>query len=503
MKITELLKDIVSDHFLYDLSSLDIKTICDDSRKVQKDSLFIVRKGFRYDGQDFIEEAISKGARIILKEGPLGSHLDSGKAYVFNVDDSQQALRTLIHRFWGNLSQEIKMIGITGTNGKTTIAYLIESILKNSKKSCGVIGTINYRYGSHIFPAPNTTPGILDLHLFLANLARNKIPYCVMEVSSHALDQGRVDLIDFRCAIFTNLTSDHLDYHKDRESYFQAKAKLFSHLAKDGIAVINQDDEYGCKLIEGIPPPKILIFGLQKKSNLTARNIQYSLAGSRFILQSHYGEIPIETSLIGKHNVYNILAAVGCCLHEGISLKNIKRGIEELASVPGRLEAIKGNQNFYIFVDYAHTEDALQNILLSIKQVTDAKIILVFGCGGDRDKTKRPKMGKIACQYADLIILTNDNPRSERPDEIAEQIVSGMTQEKYMVILDRQEAILKALQMAAAGDVVLVAAKGHENYQIFKDQTIHFDDREVIQDFLKSKFKKAKRRKQGFDVNNF
>lgn len=379
--------------------------------------------------------------------------------------------------------KKIKMIGITGTNGKTTITYLLESIIHCTGKRSGVIGTVNHRFADKQFRAKNTTPGLLENQRYLAEMLDANMDYCIMEVSSHGLAQGRVKGIDFHVAVFTNLTSDHLDYHKDREEYFQVKAVLFNCLSKNASAVINTDDTYGNRLL-GMTRSAVTTYGIKHKADIMAEDIDLSLSGTTFTLITPVGEISIETKLIGMHNVYNILAAVGVCLHENVSLSKIKEGIEGLAFVPGRLEEIKCGQDFYVFVDYAHTEDALRSVLESLKYINGARRILVFGCGGDRDRDKRPKMGRIASDLADFTVLTNDNPRSEDPKDVVDQIAAGFNNNNYEVILDRREAINKGLMSAKTGDIVLIAGKGHEEYQIFKDNTIDFNEREIVRDCL-------------------
>ncbi|MFA5088893.1 MAG: UDP-N-acetylmuramoyl-L-alanyl-D-glutamate--2,6-diaminopimelate ligase, partial [Candidatus Omnitrophota bacterium] len=364
--------------------------------------------------------------------------------------------------------------------------YLIESILKQAGRRCGVVGTINYRIENEEWPSHNTTPGVIDNQKFLSQLFTRNIDYGVMEVSSHALDQRRVDLIDFKSAVFTNLTSDHLDYHHDRESYFLAKAKLFTSLSREASAIINGDDEFGPRLAS-LTRARIFTFGVNGPADFVAKDIQLSSTGSRFKLICPQGEIDIKTPLIGLHNVYNITAAAAACWAEKIDIPDIQKGISLLDAVPGRLERVDGHQDFHVFVDYAHTEDGLKNVLSSLRQIGAGRLIVVFGCGGDRDKTKRPKMGKIASEFSDLAIVTSDNPRGEEPQSIVEEILPGFTKNNHLVILDREEAIRHALKMAHKDDIVLIAGKGHENYQIFKDQVIHFDDREVVREILKLK----------------
>ena len=407
-----------------------------------------------------------------------------------------------------NRKNNLETILIAGTNGKTTMTYLLETTLTHLGENSAVIGTVNYRIGRNVLPSKNTTPGLVELHELYSRMVEENVNYCLMEVSSHALDQGRTKGISFESAIFTNLTGDHLDYHQTMEKYFDAKSKLFTQLEKTKHAIINVDDSYGLRF-KKICPAKIITYGLNNPSDVMASEIKLTAHGSNFQIHSPFGNFSITTSLIGRHNVYNILAAVSVLGTQGFSSDEIKKGIERLQNVPGRLEQIlapapgldpaesrggprldpaesRGGQDFSIFVDYAHTEDALKNVLTNLKAVSRGKIILVFGCGGDRDKTKRPKMGKIASQLADVVLITSDNPRSENPQDIISQIIEGCENDRFSVVPDREEAIRKALSMAKSQDVVLIAGKGHETYQIFKDKTIHFDDREIVRKYLKN-----------------
>ena len=483
MRLNQLLQglqfDPLDSHFL----DLEIETICCDSRKAIKNSLFVAVAGVASDGADFIEMAIERGACVVVTSKKSPDHARYSNICFVYVTDARACLRDITIRFYDNPSKKLRVIAVTGTNGKTTITYLIESILHQAEKICGIIGTVNYRIGENVLPAGNTTPGFLEIQQLLARMVDQGSEYCVMEVSSHALDQGRVEGIDFRTAIFTNLTSDHLDYHHTRENYFAAKAKLFIGLSSESCAVINADDVYGRKLFSKTKA-NIITYGIDREADVMAKNIEMDLAGTKFKIVCPEGEVIIRTKLVGKYNISNILAAFSAGLAEKISLEKIKNGIESLTLVPGRLEAVDCGQDFTVLIDYAHTADALENVLTAIRKTMDTKIILVFGCGGDRDKTKRPVMGKVASQLADFTIITNDNSRSEEPEAIIQQIVDGFEGDHYEVIVSRQEAIHKALGVAKAGNVVLIAGKGHETYQIFKDKTINFDERKVIQQFI-------------------
>ncbi|MFH1360075.1 MAG: UDP-N-acetylmuramoyl-L-alanyl-D-glutamate--2,6-diaminopimelate ligase [Candidatus Omnitrophota bacterium] len=483
MRLRDLLKDIVVETE-GESCDLDIQAITSDSRDVRKNSLFIALKGPQSHGENFIDDAIRKGAIAVVVSRQSHLQVDPQKFYLLKVEDPRQLMIVVAKRFFDDPSKKIKCIGITGTNGKTTITYLLETILTAAAKKCAVIGTVNVHIGSQIIPSKNTTPGLIDNLRFLSEMVEKHIPYCVMEVSSHGLDQGRAEAIDFDSAIFTNLTQDHLDYHQTMENYFEAKAKLFQGLSPEATAVINADDPYGKRLMN-LTKAKVMTYGFDPSCDVKVRDLDLNAANSTMTVVTPQGPIAIKTELIGRYNAYNILAACAQSAAYGIDSKIIAKGIKALKGVPGRLERIHCGQDYHIFVDYAHTEDALKNVLLNLKNVSRGKIILVFGCGGERDQTKRAKMGRVACQLADFSILTNDNPRGEDPQFIMNQIKEGFPKPNYTVIFDREEAIAKALSQAKADDIVLVAGKGHEDYQIFKDKKIHFDDREVITHYLK------------------
>ncbi len=487
MTLKELFKDISPVKIPKGFALQEIQSIVSDSRQVTPGSLFVALPGTTTHGCTFIDEAIQKGAVTIVSAVEVSQNIQNKEVCILGIKDPLQFLKGALLRFYGNPSTAVKVFGVTGTNGKTTITYLLESILNQTVRRCGVIGTVNYRIGERILISKNTTPGLVENQIYLAEMTKQGVEYCAMEVSSHALDQGRVDLINFSTAIFTNLTGDHLDYHKDMENYFEAKSILFKRLSSPASAVINVDDPYGKRLLEmtrEMTRAQILTYGIISPADVCAVNIDVQLRGSNFTVLFPAGSVEIKTKLIGQHNIYNILACVAACLSQGITIEEIKKGIEILRAVAGRLQKVEEATDIHVFVDYAHTEDALKNVLMSIRRVSATKIILVFGCGGNRDKTKRAKMGKVASFWADWSIVTSDNPRNEDPDDIIKEIIRGFVKENYEVIVDRQEAIVKALSIARKGDVVLIAGKGHEDYQIFKDKTIHFDDREVVRDYF-------------------
>lgn len=486
MLLKELIKGIDAGEVSQASLNFNITSICSDSRQVKDGSLFVAIKGAIEDGQKFINDALMRGAKVVVKKRASSDCNAPSNACILSADDPLQFLREALLRFYDNPSRKIKTIGITGTNGKTTITYLVESIIKCAGKSCGVIGTVNHRYAGEFFSAKNTTPGIVDNYGYLSSMAEKGMDYCIMEVSSHALAQKRIDGINFGVGVFTNLTGDHLDYHKCLDDYFKAKSLLFLGLSKEASALINTDDAYGRQLLS-MTQAKTKTYGIKNKADIMVKDIECSIDGASFTLTTRDGDIAIATKMVGMHNIYNILAAAGICLNENISLSDIRDGIEKNVCIPGRMERIDCGQDFYVFTDYAHTEDALLNVLKSLKDVNKGKIILVFGCGGDRDQSKRAKMGRVACSLADRNVITNDNPRGEEPQEIVDQIVAGFDKNNYKVVLDRRDAILESFKMAKENDVVLIAGKGHEDYQIFKDKTIKFDERNIVRELLHRK----------------
>lgn len=489
MILKDLLTGIYSGELSEGAKEQKILLISCDSRQAQAQGLFVALSGYKVNGEDFIKDAVAQGAVVVAKKGAgraLSNYTIPESVTVLDVDDPKRFLRQITLKFYDNPSVKVRTIGVTGTNGKTTITYLLESILKADGRSCAVIGTVNYRIAGKVYPSKNTTPGFLDNQQNLRSLADAKIPYCVMEVSSHALDQGRVDGIDFVSAVFTNLTQDHLDYHHDMESYFKAKAILFENLTAANGAIINVDDAYGQRLL-GLSKGKHVTYGIRNKADVRAVHVKHALSGTQLDIIFPNGAISVKTRFIGEHNVYNILAASACAYQEGISLSKIRQGIQELVCVPGRLEPIDAGQQFFVFVDYAHTPDGLINVLKALRTVSSNKIILVFGCGGDRDKTKRPQMAKAAGELADHSIITSDNPRSEEPEAIINDIQAGFTGQSCEIIVDRQEAIARALAIAQPNEIVLIAGKGHEDYQIFKDRTIEFNEPKIIKEIIQGK----------------
>ncbi|OGR84300.1 MAG: UDP-N-acetylmuramoyl-L-alanyl-D-glutamate--2,6-diaminopimelate ligase [Elusimicrobia bacterium RIFCSPLOWO2_01_FULL_54_10] len=471
---------------------VEITGLSEDTRTIKKGDLFFARKGLKTSGAEFAREAVAKGASAVVSEEEL-TGMSAPVVWVKSVSEAESAIS---QKFYGDLSKKIKIIGVTGTNGKTTFTYLLEAVAKEAGKRAGVIGTINYRLPSQnpsgsadILPAPNTTPNILEVQALLHQMVQRKCDWAVMEVSSHALALGRVDPLQFHGAVFTNLTQDHLDFHKTMDNYFEAKAKLFKKISADGFSAVNSDDPYGEKLVK-LSQAKTTTYGIENPSDVSAREIQLEPSGSRFVLSAQGKSAPVKLRLTGRHNVYNALAAAAAALRLDIPLNQVARGLEKMEAVPGRLEAVACGQDFTVLVDYAHTEDALKNVLESLRSLAKKRVLTLFGCGGDRDRSKRPLMGALAARLSDWVVVTSDNPRTEEPEKIALDIEAGIRraeQKNYEVILDRAVAIRKILQTAQKDDIVLLAGKGHETYQIFKDRTIHFDDREIAREALCSR----------------
>ena len=455
-----------------------------DSRRIRKGDLFVAARGGATDGHDFIAEAVAAGAVAVVceKRGAV-----SHGAALIHVADSRRALAQLADAFHGRPSSQLKVIGITGTNGKTTTSLLAASILDAAGMPAGVIGTLAVRFGDREIPATNTTPPADDLQDALGRMVQAGMKAVAMEVSSHALHQGRVEGVEWDAAVFTNFTQDHLDYHRTMDSYFSAKRRLFEKLGGSGkkaSAVLNADDprcaELRRALPEGVP---VFLYGSAAEATVRAIGIETSLGGSRFTLHTSAGETEVRTRLFGTHNVENCLAAAAAGMALGADLGAVARGIAAVASVSGRLERVA--ENPAVFVDYAHTEDALRRALQTLRPFTRGRLIIVFGCGGGRDHAKRPLMGRAAAELADFIFVTSDNPRFEEPGEIVEEIVKGFgNMGRFEKILDRRGAIGAALGMAREGDTVLLAGKGHETYQEARGVRNPFDDRAVVREFL-------------------
>ncbi len=452
------------------------------SKQVQPGSLFIAIVGNQQDGTKYVQEAVERGASAIVTQIPL-SEVNLPQIL---VSDTRAAAADLACAWFRYPAQKLDCIGITGTNGKTTTAYMLRSILEAAGRKVGMFGTVGYFLLDRAVPAPNTTPDALLLQAYLAELLAHGADSAVMEVSSHALTQSRTRGIPFRAAVFTNLSSEHLDYHQTLEDYFTAKARLFEDLPPNATAVINADDPVFMRL-KGLTRASVSPFGIDApEAKIKAKILESSLEGMHIQLQTPQGETRIRLALPGKHNVMNLLAASGAALSLGVSLEDISQGISRLKTVPGRLEKIEGAP-FSVFVDYAHTDDALEKALRNLRPLTRGRLILVFGCGGDRDRSKRPRMGRVGTELANFTWITSDNPRREDPLAIIGEILVGVRSaaSRYQVEVDRRKAIHRAMEMARPGDVVLIAGKGHENYQIIGNNSSHFDDREIAREAIR------------------
>lgn len=491
MKLNRLIAEIKTSK-IYNFKNLEIEGISTDSRNSHSGEIFIALKGHSSDGHRFIKEALDRGVVCILVDKDESLELSKvfEKITIVVVDDTLQAFISLAGVFYKDKIKGLKLIAVTGTNGKTTVTYLIENILKSAGFKTGIIGTIGYSFPGHREASHNTTPGLNDLYKLFVQMRAKGVDFCVMETSSHALEQGRVGGLDFYRAIFTNISRDHLDYHKNFKNYFDAKSKLFRMLKKGySKAVINRDDSFGRKLLK-ISAVDKLTYGLRQDAKVRARDIKLSEKETNFFISHKNEEIVINTKLLGLYNVYNILAATACALSMNLEPKIITQGIRRLKKVPGRLELIGSKGKTKIYIDYAHTPGALRALLEFFsalrKKQGKRRIVLVFGCGGERDKVKRPQMGNIACRFADLVVLTNDNPRSEDPKGIIYDIIKGMRKDcNYIVIEDRLQAIRKAINEARNNDIVLIAGKGHERQQIFKDRIEEYSDSLAVKKALR------------------
>ena len=466
-----------------------ISLLTDDSRKVKPGCCYIAVKGTQFDGHSAIPQAIACGAIAIVAETPCPPRVASKGILWVQVEDSRVARGLLMSAWYGFPGRDLVMVGVTGTNGKTTISYLIHHILRNTWQKAGLIGTIKYDDGMQRIESNNTTPGSADLQRMLADMVRNGCRAAVMEVSSHALEQSRTVGTDFRVGIFTNLTQDHLDYHGSMDNYYAAKKKLFTSMAANGdskaIAVINVDDAYGRRLADEMRPlMKVRTYGEAKDADYRFYDCRISLKESSYTLSYQGREYLVRIPFIGEYNISNSVAALVGAAAAGVSLRDAISCLAKAPQVPGRMELVGGDSRVQCFVDYAHTPDALENVCSTLRKLCRAgRLIVVFGCGGDRDRKKRPLMGIAAAQYADVCFVTSDNPRNENPDAIIDEIMPGIPEEKRQRITLRAEAIRAALDMARGGDVVLIAGKGHEDYQIIGDKKTHFSDAEVVRQY--------------------
>ena len=462
-----------------------VQNIRYDNRKIEQGDAFVCVKGFKVDGHSFIGDAIKKGAKTLIVQEDVSVQED---ITIIKVRDTRKALAIMSSNYFGNPKDKLKIIGITGTNGKTTSAFIIKSILEKAGFMTGLIGTIANYIGNKKVDAVRTTPESYELHELFKNMVDAGVEYCVMEVSSHSLELDRVYGIQFEEGIFTNLTRDHLDFHKTFENYYNAKFKLFE---RSNHSIINLDDPYGANIVKDIEErgvkTKVSTFSIEKESDFKAFEIKSHSNGSEFKVNLESIE-EFSINIPGEYNIYNSLGCIICAYNLNIPMDKIKEGLSDVV-IPGRCELVAKEKNlpYSIIIDYAHTPDGLENILSTVKAFTKNRMISVFGCGGDRDKVKRPQMGKIGCELSDIAIITSDNPRSEEPMDIINDIVKPLNYDNFVIEVNRKEAIRKAMNMALEGDVIVIAGKGHETYQTLKDETIHFDEREVVYDILEGK----------------
>ncbi len=471
---------------LYGSSSCPVQQVVADSRHVVPGALFVAVRGHLVDGHEFLGDVLDRGATALVVEAlppALQSRVEREGQTVVQVANSRQALAAIASGYYGHASRQLPLIGVTGTNGKTTITYIVESILQAAGLSVGVMGTVENRFAGERVAATQTTPDALQVQSTLRRMQDGGVDAAVMEVTSHALDQDRVTGCEFKVCVFTQLSRDHYDYHGSEAAYFAAKARLFTDLPGDW-HVLNLDDPYGRKLLD-VSPSRVLTYGIDADVTFTPRQVVHGLDGIRFTLPTTKGTLDIESSLVGRHNVYNLLASIAVGIAMDVEAEAIVRGIRQLRQVPGRLERVDEGQDFYVFVDYAHTPDALEQVLRAVRSETRGRLMTVFGCGGDRDPGKRRLMGQAATEISDYTVITSDNPRTESPEAIVADIVAGVkTSRHHLEIVDRQAAISHAIAEAQSKDTVLIAGKGHETYQIVGQTRRHFDDREVAREAL-------------------
>ena len=457
----------------------EITSVEYDSRKVREGSLFCCMKGLVSDGHNFAAQAVEKGAAALLVE-----HLLPIDVPQIVAPDGRVAMAHAAAAFYGHPEREMIMLGVTGTNGKTSTTYMVKSIAEAAGKKVGLIGTIHNMIGDEMFETGRTTPESVDLFALLRRMADEGADLVIMEVSSHALVQDRVAGIPFRVGLFTNLTQDHLDYHKTFDAYLEAKKLLFR---QSDLAIINIDDTYAERMMDGLTIP-IKTMGIQHRADYTAINIDIRTDGVRFHLRTPNGEGPVRMHISGLFSVYNAMGAAAIAQSIGISFADILKGLESLSGVSGRLQAVNTyGHPFAVYVDYAHTPDALENVLTSVREFAKARVISLFGCGGDRDRTKRPLMGEIGGRHSDFVVVTSDNPRTENPEDIVKAVELGVQKSgtPYVSIVNRREAIAYALSILREDDILVIAGKGHENYQEINGVKHHFDDREIVEELLK------------------
>jgi len=497
VRLVELVAGIEGCRILGD-GEVEVWGIKSNSQKVQPGDLFCCLKGAVADGHAFIPQAMERGAVAALVEDEAVAASYPRLSYAV-VPNTRRAMAQAAARFFGEPSQKLRLFGVTGTNGKTTTTYLIASILQAAGYKPGIVGTIGYLVGGRMQPAVHTTPEAVDLQRLLQEMVAAGQDSAALEVSSHALEQGRVEGCRFVCGVFTNLTRDHLDYHRTMEEYARAKRRLFEQLEPAAVAVVNGDDAAGEMMAEATRA-RVIRYGRDSRADVRLVEAECCLEGISLTLATPCGELHLRSRLVGEYNLYNIMAAVGAALGEGIGLEAVAQGVAGLECVPGRFERIDCGQDFLVVVDYAHTDDALENVLAMAQRLARERLITVFGCGGERDPGKRPRMGRVAARYSDLTIITSDNPRREDPLKIIREVEAGVREVRrpYIIYPDRYAAIRGALEIAGRGDVVVIAGKGHEDYQLLGDKRIAFDDREVARQILRQKF--SGRGQKGKDV---
>lgn len=486
MKISRLIDELQTEYIIGELNS-EISKIVSDSRKIETGSLFVCINGSSFNGHRYIEEAISCGAKAIVVEED--ADYSEYNATIIKVKNTKIALSHISNIFYNKPSTKVNLVGITGTNGKTSISFLVSQMLQEFEKTVGVIGTIGMQLNGQsldLEKSTPTTPDSLELQMILNDMVEKGASDVVMEVTSIALDQLRVQDCQFKVGVFTNLTEDHLDYHKTMEKYKLAKGKLFTMC---NVGIFNIDDPVGrdyAEVMSSKTGTKIVTYALERPAMLRAINLNPTPQGTSFDLLFNSKVYNVNINLPGKFNVYNILAAIGTAIELGVPIDSIIKSLRKIAGAKGRFESLVSTKGYSVVVDYAHTPDALEKVLVTAKEFNPNNVITVFGCGGDRDKMKRAIMGKVSGSHSDLTIITSDNPRSEEPLKIIEDIQKGIeeTGGKYQIIEDRKEAIMKGIQFASRGDIVIIAGKGHETYQVFKDRTIHFDDLAIVKEHM-------------------
>ncbi|MGP4040397.1 UDP-N-acetylmuramoyl-L-alanyl-D-glutamate--2,6-diaminopimelate ligase [Gracilibacillus sp. D59] len=484
MNAQELIKSLPDYQCKQNLDMINIENIEMDHRLIKENFLFVCIKGYTVDGHQFADAAVENGASVIMAEKELDISVP-----VVVVPDTSRALAHLANIFYDHSSSKLKVIGVTGTNGKTSVTHIIDEIHQYAKQKTALIGTIQMVMDGEIHPVKNTTPDALFLQKNLHKMVEKGIDVTTMEVSSHALDLGRVHGVDIDIAVFTNLSQDHLDYHQTMENYLYAKSLLFSQLGNTlkhrtpKYAIINQDDEH-VAFLKRVTAQPILTYGVQNKSSFQAINVKLMANGVSFIMKTPKGNVPIQSKLMGMFSVYNLLAAAATAYASGIELEIIQNVLNNTSGVKGRFQPVEHKKDFGVIIDYAHTPDSLENVLSTINRFCEGNIYVVVGCGGDRDRRKRPLMAEVACQSADQAYFTSDNPRSESPQAIIDDMVKGLKHDNYQTVLDREEAIKQAIEKANDKDVVLIAGKGHETYQIVGDKVLDFDDEKIATKYL-------------------